>query len=240
MSIIRFTKKNMLDQTRHRVNLVEILKDIYTDPGLRTVLGFKGGTAAMLFYDLPRLSVDLDFDLLDDEKKEQVFAGIRRILEKRGKIDEAVEKRYTLLFLVSYEKGQRMIKLDISKRRNKAEFEPRVYLGVPMLVMKREDMLAGKLAALLTRRKFATRDVFDVWYFLKEKWEICGEVLEEQTGMSVKKGIVEAVKRVLGIDRRQLLHGWGELLDDKQKAWVREKLIDETLFQLRLRQKFLS
>lgn len=47
----------MLNQTKHRVTLIDILKSIYGDPDLRTILGFKGGTAAMLFYDLPRLSV---------------------------------------------------------------------------------------------------------------------------------------------------------------------------------------
>lgn len=61
----------MLDQEKHRFTLINILKDIYSDPDLRTVLGFKGGTAAMLSYDLPRLSVDLDFDLLDADKKSQ-------------------------------------------------------------------------------------------------------------------------------------------------------------------------
>lgn len=34
---------------------------------MSSVLGFKGGTAALLFYGLPRLSVDLDFDLIKPE-----------------------------------------------------------------------------------------------------------------------------------------------------------------------------
>jgi hypothetical protein len=59
----------MFDQTKHKIILIEILKSIYGDPDLRTALGFKGGTAAMLFYDLPRLCVVLVFDFLIEDKK---------------------------------------------------------------------------------------------------------------------------------------------------------------------------
>jgi len=48
------------------------------------VLGFKGGTAAMLFYGLPRFSVDLDFDLLDSDKKELVLEKISQLLPRYG------------------------------------------------------------------------------------------------------------------------------------------------------------
>ena len=44
----------------HKNVLIRILKDIFTDPTIGPVLGFKGGTAAYLFYGLNRFSVDLD------------------------------------------------------------------------------------------------------------------------------------------------------------------------------------
>lgn len=223
----------MLDQTKHRVTLIEILKSIYGDPDLRTVLGFKGGTAAMLFYDLPRLSVDLDFDLLDADKKKMVFEKMKSLLEKHGVLRQAVEKKNTLFFLISYEKEKHTIKVEISKRKGASGFEPRGYLGVTSLVMKPEDMIAGKLSALLTRRKFATRDVFDIWFFLKNKWSINETVLTENTGLSLSKALEVAAKKISEIDKSQILHGLGELLDEKQKAWVRESLINETVFLLR-------
>ena len=58
----------MVDINRHRFFLVQILKDIYTDLELANCLGFKGGNALMFLYDLPRFSVDLDFNLLDFSK----------------------------------------------------------------------------------------------------------------------------------------------------------------------------
>src|SRR3989339_1772214 len=130
----------MLDSAKHKVVLIEILKEIYSDPSLRTILGFKGGTAALLFYDLPRLSIDLDFDLLDQDKKELVLKKIKSILSRHGKVREAREKYYTLFFLLSYEKGKHTLKIDISKRPGLGRFGRRSYLGIPMLVMKKEDM----------------------------------------------------------------------------------------------------
>lgn len=51
----------MINRALHQTNFITILKEIYSDPEIRTALGFKGGTAAMFFYDLPRFSVDLVF-----------------------------------------------------------------------------------------------------------------------------------------------------------------------------------
>lgn len=227
----------MLNQTKHKVVLIEILKDIYSDPGLRTVLGFKGGSAAMLFYDLPRLSVDLDFDLLQENKKKIVLEKIKAILGRHGSVREAVEKHYTLFFLTSYEKEKRTIKVEISKRKSSNRYEPKNYLGIPMLVLKQEDMNAGKLSALLTRRRFAMRDVYDIWFFLKNKWPINKAIIKEKTGLPLDKAIEKTIKKVSGLSKNQLLHGLGDLLDTKQKTWVKEKLIDETVFYLRLYQE---
>lgn len=224
----------MFDHTKHRVTLIDILKSVYGDPELRTVLGFKGGTAAMLFYDLPRLSVDLDFDLLDADKKELVFEKMKALLEKHGVLREAKDKRSTLLFIISYEKGEHTIKVDISKRKGTDGFEARSYLGVTALVMRKDDMVAGKLAALLTRRKLAMRDVFDVCLFLKNKWPVNETVIIEKTGLSLSKVLEQAIKQVNELKDNQLLQGLGELLDAKQKAWVKTKMKEETVFYLRL------
>ena len=227
----------MTNQSKHKIVLIEILKDIYSDPHLRTALGFKGGTAAFLFYDLPRLSVDLDFDLLQVEKKEVVFKIVKDILNKHGTIYDAVEKRFTLFFLVSYEKGERAVKVEISKRSVSSRYELKSYLGISMLVMEQGDMVASKLSALLTRKKFAMRDVFDIWFFLKNKWVINEALLLEKTGLALNEALEQAVKKISELSKNQLLQGLGDLLDLRQKDWVREKLKEETLFYLRLYRK---
>jgi predicted nucleotidyltransferase component of viral defense system len=50
-----------MDNNKHKMYLIQILMDVYSDRELAVNMGFKGGTAAMLFYGLPRFSVDLDF-----------------------------------------------------------------------------------------------------------------------------------------------------------------------------------
>lgn len=224
----------MLDSAKHKIVLIEILKDIYSDPQLRTILGFKGGTAALLFYDLPRLSVDLDFDLLDFSKKELVFKKMKIISANHGVIREAREKYYTFFFLISYAKGKQSVKIDISKRPLTAKFSRKSFLGIPVLVMEPEDMVTSKLAALLTRKKFAARDVFDLWFFLKNKWEINEASLKEKTGLELKPALRQAAKIVKAVNPNRILAGMGELLDKKQKTWVKANLTKETIFYLRL------
>lgn len=72
----------MLNKDLHRAVLVNTLSVIYSDSQIRTLLGFKGGTAAVLFYNLPRFSVDLDFDLLDASKKELVLKDSSRFYQR--------------------------------------------------------------------------------------------------------------------------------------------------------------
>jgi len=224
----------MLKINTHKTILVRILKEIYSDPVLRSALGFKGGTAAMLFYNLPRFSVDLDFDLLDLDKKNLAFDKLKEILLEFGKLDEAIEKKSTLFFLLNYEKGIRNLKLEVSKRTSGAFYEVKNYLGISILVMKKEDMAAGKFSALLTRKRFAARDMFDLWYFLKNDWIINEEILREKTGLSLKKAIEKAENKILDVKKNQLLSGLGDLLDLKQRAWVKDKLKEDLLFQLKI------
>ncbi len=224
----------MLNINTHKIALVRILKEVYTNPVLRTALGFKGGTAAVLFYNLPRFSVDLDFDLLDSDKKDLVFDNLTKILLEFGKLNDAIEKKNTLFFLLNYEKGLRNLKLEVSKRTSNASYEVKNYLGISILVMKKGDMVAGKLSALLTRRKFATRDLFDLWYFLKDNWTINEDLLKENTNLSLKNALEKTEEKILDIKKNQLLSGLGDLLDLKQRVWVKDKLKEDLLFQLRL------
>jgi len=216
----------MFDSNKHRTTMVNILKVLYANEVLSSVLGFKGGTAALLFYGLPRMSVDLDFDLLDSQKEDDVYLELKKILPKFGKIIEGVKKKNTIFFLIDYGFGERNLKIEISKRILPVKYEQRNYLGIPMVVMVKESMLSCKLMALLNRKKFATRDVFDIWYFLSQGW---------QFDTIVKKvDIKKSIKKVEKIKENEILYGLGDLLDEKQKAWVKINLKKELIFHLKL------
>ena len=240
MNIIKFSRKNMFNKESHHTYLIKILKKIYNDPSLRNILGFKGGTAAVLFYNLPRVSVDLDFDLLDENKKNLVLEKIKKIIDPVGEIIESIEKRYTLFFLLSYKKDERKIKIEISKRPVKTVYEVKNYLGIPILVMNKEEMIAGKMSTFLTRKKFASRDLFDLWYFLRENWKIDENFLKEKTNFDKEKAIKMSIRKTKDIKSEQLLQGLGDFLDEKQKYWVKNKLKEETIFLLNLYLKTIA
>ena len=68
-----------MDINRHKYFMMQVLKDIYTDSELASSLGFKGGTALMFFYNLPRFSVDLDFNLIDKTKEKRVYDKVYQL-----------------------------------------------------------------------------------------------------------------------------------------------------------------
>lgn len=146
-----------LDYSKHKSILLQILKDIYTDTTLSPNLGFKGGTAAALFYGLERNSVDLDFDLLDETKESEVFEGIQKIVTSYGTVQSQV-KRFNLLNVLSYTAGAQKIKVEVNRRNFGSKYEVKMLLGISMNVMTKEDMFANKLMAMYERIGKTSRD----------------------------------------------------------------------------------
>lgn len=224
-----------MDIARHKNILVKILKDIYTDTSLGPILGFKGGTAAYLFHELSRESLDLDFDLLDEAKEDYVFQKVEEITKQYGKIKESRKKRFNLFLLLSYEDDAPNIKVEINRREFGSRYEVKSYLGISMKVMVCEDMFAHKLVAMHERMGKANRDIFDVWFFGQKDWPINKEIVEKRTEMPFKDLLQKCIEALEKLPDRDILAGMGELLDEKQKAWVKAKLRTETIFQLKLR-----
>jgi hypothetical protein len=104
-----------------------------------------------------------------------------------------------------------------------------------MLIMVREDMFAHKLVAVLERAKIANRDVYDIWFFLKNRWPINKEIVEKRTKMSFRDHLKKCIEFMDSLSNRNILFGMGELLDEKQKAWVKTNLKKDTVFLLKVR-----
>jgi len=223
-----------LDYSKHKNILLQILKDIYSDTSIAPFLGFKGGTAAMMFYGLPRNSVDLDFDLLDETKENEVFEKINKIVASYGVVTDSRIKKFNLLNVVSYAVGAQNLKVEVSRRRFGSKYEIQTYLGISMLVMVKEDMFAHKLMAMLERVGKTSRDIFDVWYFAKNNWPINRAIVEMRSGVSFKEVLEKAVISLEVMDNKHILDGLGELMSEPEKDRVRAKLKDDAIFQLRL------
>ncbi len=223
-----------LDYSKHKNILLQILKDIYSDTSIAPYLGFKGGTAAMMFYDLPRNSVDLDLDLLDETKEKEVFEEINKIINNYGKITDSYIQRFNLKNVVSYDPDAQKIKVEVNRRQLGSKYEVKTFLGISMLVMVKEDMFAHKLMAMIERIGKTSRDIFDVQYFAKNNWPINRKIVEERSGLSFKQALEKAISQLELMDNKHILDGLGELLSDSQKDWARAKLKSDTIFLLKV------
>lgn len=223
-----------LDYAKHKNILLQILKDIYSDTSIAPYVGFKGGTAAMMFYGLPRNSVDLDLDLLDENKEHEVFDTINQIISTYGTITDSYMQRFNLRNVISYSPKAQHIKVEVNRRQFGSKYEVKTLLGISMLVMVQEDMFAHKMMAMYERIGKTSRDIFDVNFFAKNNWPINQSIVEGRSGMTFVETIKKCIAMLEKIDNKHILDGLGELLTDSQKDSTRATLKADTIFQLLL------
>lgn len=219
----------MIDLNKHKFLLIQILKDIYSDIELLNCLGFKGGTALMFFYDLPRFSVDLDFNLLDKEQEDLVYKKVKKILLKYGSIYDEAKKFYGPLVVLNYGYGERKLKVEISNRDFENRYEIRNLLGINVKVMVQEDLFAHKLCALLDRRSITNRDIFDCWFFMEKRTPINKNIVESRMKMPLPEYLQKCIDLLESMSDKGLLQGLGELLEGNMKQFVQNKMRSETI-----------
>lgn len=223
---------HMLNVKEHRKYLFNILTDIYNSPAGK-YLGFKGGTMLYYFYGLGRFSVDLDFDLLDESKAVLVSQKMRKILEKYGTIADDRDKFYNIFFLLSYQKGQHGIKIEISKRSSLTQYEIKNFFGKSIIAMKIEDAFAQKLVAATDRKRMASRDFYDIYFLFKNNFNFNEAIIKERTQKSAREYLTFLKKFInKNISKKNILHGIGELVDEKQKDWIKKNLKKELISQI--------
>ncbi len=228
----------MVDINKHRFYLVQILKDIYSDIELSNCLGFKGGTSLMFFYDLPRFSVDLDFNLLVPDKEDMVYKKVRKILLKYGTIFDEAKKFYGPLIVLDYGVNERKLKVEITNRLFDNNYEIKNLLGLNILVMVQEDMFAHKLCALLDRESITNRDIFDCWFFMQKQTPINKNIVEFRMDMPFVDYVQKCIEKIESMSGKSLLQGMGELMDNKMKTFVRNKLRTEVIGLLKFYKDF--
>lgn len=212
----------------HQRNLTKILVDIVKEVGEKIV--FKGGTCAFLFYDLPRMSLDLDFDLLQPLSKEEMD-NLKVVLEKHGEIKDFYDKRFTTFFLISYKKNAPNIKVEFNKRKwEYATFKQIWFLGVEMKIADQVTLFSQKIVALTDRRQPVARDLFDIHYFLELDFPLKEKMIKERTGKGLEDYLKECISFIKDhYTSKNVLQGLGEILEEEQKRWAKKNLKKETV-----------
>jgi len=218
-----------MDLNKHKFYMLQILKDIFSDAELADCLGFKGGTALMFFYDLPRFSVDLDFNLLDPSKEKLVYEKVRNILLKYGKIHDEALKFFGAVFVLDYGQNERKLKVEISNRQYDNHYEIKNLLGIEMRVLVKSDMFAHKLCALLDRTEITSRDIFDCWFFLNSHTPVNANIVESRMGMLLQDYLQHCIETLEQVSDKTIMNGLGELTDGEMKKFAKTKLRKETI-----------
>lgn len=173
------------DNIEKVLRLIDILEFIFTSK-LKDKLVLKGGTAINIFYaNMPRLSVDIDFDYVGYSKEEMIDDKniisdfLKNELSKKGYEYSNLSKlHYALYSLVfSYKNNANnndIIKLDINfLDRNHILLFKKKYVDlsfykseVAINVLDEHELFGSKLGALVNRAK--PRDVYDVYNLINK------------------------------------------------------------------------
>lgn len=227
----------MLDKQKHEYYLKRILRDLMEDFKLQSQLGLKGGSCLYLFYGLDRFSVDLDFNLrspssgLAVERMEKVLGKYLDLEEGSFREGEA-----GWLWEASYQKGLRKMQIDVSRRDYGDEYKVSQFYGLSVATMKPEFMFAHKLCAIMDRPQVQNRDLYDSWFMFDNLFEIEERIVEARRGKGLKEYLEELEVFIdKKVDRDSILQGLGELVEEGKKQWVKVKLVDELLGQIKMK-----
>lgn len=222
-----------LDKQKHKLILMSILLDISKDELLKNKLIFKWWTSLFLLYSLDRFSTDLDFDLEWDEKKEEILKKIENIWKKYWEIKDSFIKRNTIFLLISYWDIDHNIKIEISTRWVSWKYSVKNFMWINIKVLNIDYICANKFIALTNRSKLANRDIYDIHFILKNNLEINKNHIEDKSWKSFNDFIRYTINFLENLWNNYNILDWlWTTLDEKQKNFVKNNLVNETIFLL--------
>jgi predicted nucleotidyltransferase component of viral defense system len=129
------------------------------------------------------------------------------------------------------------IKIEINTKNQikniKSKYELKKYLGISMMVAKKEYLFAGKISALTMRTKTAMRDIYDINYFAKNNWDIDEEAVKSISNRDKKEQLLLYLEVIEKIKDNEIMTGLGELVKEEEKEWIRKDLREETIFMIK-------
>ncbi len=221
-----------LDKQKHKFILMSILLEISKNEILKKSLVFKWWTSLFFLYGLDRFSTDLDFDLISWDKN-IILSEINKILSKFWKVKNDFIKRNTIFSILSYWDINHNIKIEISTRWVSWKYSLKNFMWIKLQVLDLDFITANKFIALLNRKKLANRDIYDIHFILKNNLWINKEFIEEKTNKKFKDYIKQMINFLESLPENHNILDWLWLtLDEKQKSFIKNNLISETIFLL--------
>ena len=224
----------MLNEAKYRQIMYNILKDIF-ELSFSKNIALKWWTACYFLYWLDRFSTNLDFDIISELKDWENFdKQIITILEKYWTI-----KKWNKI-LLSYWEGDMNIKIDISRRvwkNNKYELVN--FFWTDINIQTKGTIFANKFVALTDRKRLANRDIYDIYFFFKKGFDIDESIVFERTWKTLKQYFWDILIKLKKLPKNYKILEWlWEILNEKQKYFVKTKLLSELIGILEMRSKF--
>ena len=131
--------------------------------------------------------------------------------------------------VLSYGEHDINIKIDVSRKIWKSnQYEIMNFYGTDIRVQDKATIFANKLVALTERS--TNRDIYDVWFFFKSMFPISEALIRERTDKSSREFLKEVEQKLKNLPKGyNILDGLGEVLTEKQKYFVKEKLLTELI-----------
>lgn len=210
-----------LNAKMHRIIMLSIIQDIFKSK-IGKYFWFKWWTACYFLYWLDRFSTDLDFDLLDENQ--HIDEQLIDIVSKYWKI-----KKWNKIEISNWEKDVN-IKIDVNRHIWKENrYEVLNLYWTPLSVQTKDTIFANKLVAYYER--WTNRDIYDIYFFLKNGFDINEWVVFERTGMSVNKLLEETKNKLLKLPKNYKILDWlWEVLSLEQKNYTKNFLVRDLIW----------
>jgi len=210
-----------LNAKMHRIIMLSIIQDIFKSK-IGKYFWFKWWTACYFLYWLDRFSTDLDFDLLDENQ--HIDEQLIDIVSKYWKI-----KKWNKIEISYWEKDVN-IKIDVNRHIWKENrYEVLNLYWTPLSVQTKDTIFANKLVAYYER--WTNRDIYDIYFFLKNGFDINEWVVFERTGMSVNKVLEETKNKLLKLPKNYKILDWlWEVLSLEQKNYTKNFLVRDLIW----------
>lgn len=197
-----------------------ILDCIYNSPQFLNLI-FLGGSSLRFCYDLPRLSEDLDFDVVKKIDKPVLAETVKKYFWEKlqyqdleyiitGQFGRITFKLPLIKDVgITNQEGEKLfLKLEISQKDNLNKYKTvtkQIYknnLSYSVRTLELQVLMAGKISAVITRKyrkgkkneiNFKGRDYYDLWWYLSKKIKPDLNFVQDEIGMGDMKTILSEI-----------------------------------------------